>query len=98
MLYNQGGKMEEIYDPNNPDHERDLQFDTIDNREFALVRKFADDVRKCFPIVSDGISYDNDIKNIVSRKIWDVLANIEDAYKAKFEFYAYEQARLKGKI
>jgi hypothetical protein len=63
----------------------------ITAQDMEVVDRVLNDIRREFP-VKEAIDYEDKIQQIVSQKVWDVLANLQDVYEEEVDFTLNELA------
>ena len=68
----------------------------ITNEEFALIQRFADELRKAVPIPQREDDVIDRIRKITYQYFWDVLALTEQKFRLEFNDYAEDLAVKNG--
>ena len=70
---------------------------TITHEQLIVVGAFADDLRKNFPIPTNTDSLADELKTLIYRYAWDVIATIEKEYRIRWEMGVAEMEVALGK-
>ena len=60
--------------------------------QIVAIEQFADDLRKCFPIIEETNSFEDRIKKIVYQYAWDVITTTTEKYRKLWEIDVVKEA------
>ena len=65
---------------------------TLSPWDITIINRVLDDIRRQFP-VTEGFEYEDKVKEIIHRHIWDVLATLQSYYEKEVEYAGDEIAK-----